>query len=94
MRLSPLYLPWLLGFSALTHAAAVPIRSTNVRKRDADFYSVRTKLTHDMSGRGDPPDKYFRGLSPISLNLDFVKTLLIMVMSQTSRCKSSATKLS
>ncbi|QSZ37643.1 hypothetical protein DSL72_008742 [Monilinia vaccinii-corymbosi] len=32
-----------------------------MQKRDADFYSVRTKLYKDMSGRrGDPSGKYFR----------------------------------
>lgn len=32
-----------------------------IQKRDADFYSVRTKLHKDMSGRrGDPSGKYFR----------------------------------
>ncbi|ESZ98155.1 hypothetical protein SBOR_1458 [Sclerotinia borealis F-4128] len=31
-----------------------------IQKRDADFYSVRTKLNKDMSGRrGDPSGKYF-----------------------------------
>ncbi|KAJ8066241.1 hypothetical protein OCU04_005324 [Sclerotinia nivalis] len=31
-----------------------------IQKRDADFYSVRTKLHKDMSGRaGDPSEKYF-----------------------------------
>ncbi|CCD53656.1 hypothetical protein BofuT4_uP137010.1 [Botrytis cinerea T4] len=31
-----------------------------IQKRDADFYSVRTKLHKDMSGRrGDPSGKYF-----------------------------------
>lgn len=32
-----------------------------IEKRDADFFSVRTKMHKDMSGRrGDPVDKYFR----------------------------------
>jgi len=31
-----------------------------IEKRDADFYSVRTHMHKDMSGkRGDPPEKYF-----------------------------------
>lgn len=32
-----------------------------IEKRDADFYSVRTQMHKDMSGRGgDPAEKYFR----------------------------------
>jgi hypothetical protein len=32
-----------------------------IQKRDADFFSVRTKMHKDMSGRGgDDPNKYFR----------------------------------
>ena len=31
-----------------------------LEKRDADFMSVRTRLTKDYSGKGgDPKDKYF-----------------------------------
>jgi len=44
----------LLGIASL--ACAVPLE-----KRDADFFSVRTKMTKDMSGKaGDPKTKYFR----------------------------------
>jgi hypothetical protein len=52
MRLS-----WLLSLPAiLAPASAIPIE-----KRDADFFSVRTKMHTDMSGRrGDPAGKYFR----------------------------------
>jgi hypothetical protein len=32
----------------------------SIRKRDADFESVRTRLSRDHSGKiGDPKDKYF-----------------------------------
>ena len=32
-----------------------------IEKREADFYTVRTKMNKDMSGRGgDPNGKYFR----------------------------------
>jgi hypothetical protein len=52
MRLS-----WLLTLPAwlsVTSALAV-------EKRDADFFSVRTKMLKDMSGKGgDPKGKYFR----------------------------------
>ncbi|TLD23484.1 putative mannosylphosphorylation protein [Venturia nashicola] len=44
----------LLTFSYLTQATPL------LRKRDADFASVRTRLTKDHSGKGgDPADKYF-----------------------------------
>ena len=44
----------LLSIASLV--CAVPLE-----KRDADFLSVRTKLSKDMSGKaGDPKDKYFR----------------------------------
>jgi hypothetical protein len=37
-----------------------------IEKRDADFFSVRTTMHKDMSGkRGDPKGKYFRE-SPLS----------------------------
>jgi hypothetical protein len=52
MRLS-----WLLTLPAwLSISSALA-----VEKRDADFFSVRTKMLKDMSGkRGDPKGKYFR----------------------------------
>jgi hypothetical protein len=52
MRLS-----WLLSLPAvLTVTSALAIE-----KRDADFFSVRTKMHADKSGkRGDPKGKYFR----------------------------------
>ncbi|KAH8899356.1 hypothetical protein GQ53DRAFT_836410 [Thozetella sp. PMI_491] len=34
--------------------------ATPLQKRAADFLSVRTKTQKDMSGNGDPPEKYFR----------------------------------
>jgi hypothetical protein len=44
----------LLCFSYFTHATPL------LRKRDADFESVRTRLVKDHSGKGgDPVDKYF-----------------------------------
>jgi hypothetical protein len=48
---------WLLSLPAvLSIASAVAIE-----RRDADFFSVRTKMHKDMSGRrGDPAGKYFR----------------------------------
>jgi hypothetical protein len=53
MRLSTACLS-LLGITSVIHAAPL-------EKRDADFLSVRTKLTKDMSGKaGDPKEKYFR----------------------------------
>jgi hypothetical protein len=52
MRLS-----WLLSITAFLAGASGLL----IQKRDADFYSVRTKQLKDMSGRhGDPPGKYFR----------------------------------
>jgi hypothetical protein len=44
----------LLGLSCLVEAGPL------LRKRDADFESVRTRLTKDHSGKGgDPKQKYF-----------------------------------
>jgi phosphorylcholine metabolism protein LicD len=42
----------LLGFLSATHCASIS-------RRDADFQSIRTKLSKDLSKEG-PPDKYFR----------------------------------
>jgi hypothetical protein len=43
----------LLGLSCLVEGGPL-------RKRDADFESVRTRLTKDHSGKGgDPKQKYF-----------------------------------
>lgn len=52
MRLS-----WLLFVpTVVTITSALAIA-----KRDADFYSVRTQMHRDMSGKGgDPSNKYFR----------------------------------
>ncbi|KAI9717924.1 MAG: hypothetical protein M1812_004451 [Candelaria pacifica] len=37
-----------------------PVKSKPLQQRDADFYSVRTRLAKDRSGKGgDPKDKYF-----------------------------------
>ena len=53
MRLS-----WLL---ALPAAVLSVTSALAIERRDADFYSVRTTMHKDMSGkRGDPKDKYFR----------------------------------
>lgn len=53
MRLS-----WLALLSLPSVLSALAIE-----KRDADFFSVRTKMYQDMSGRrGDPKGKYFREL--------------------------------
>jgi len=44
----------LISFLAIVHCAP------SIRKRDADFESVRTRLSRDHSGKaGDPKDKYF-----------------------------------
>lgn len=52
MRLS-----WLLSLPTFLSTAS----ALAIERRDADFYSVRTHLTKDMSGRrGDHKDKYFR----------------------------------
>jgi hypothetical protein len=51
MRLS-----WLLTLPVVLSVSALAIE-----KRDADFFSVRTAMHKDMSGRrGDPKGKYFR----------------------------------
>lgn len=51
MRLS-----WLLTLPVVLSVSALAIE-----KRDADFFSVRTTMHKDMSGRrGDPKGKYFR----------------------------------
>jgi len=52
MRLS-----WLLSLPAVLSVAS----ALAIEKRDADFFSVRTTMHKDMSGkRGDPKGKYFR----------------------------------
>jgi hypothetical protein len=44
-------------FLALSQCIASPVR---LRKRDADFNAVRTRLTRSRSGEpGDPKEKYF-----------------------------------
>lgn len=56
MRLKRL---WLLPVATSIASALV------IQKRDADFFSVRTHMHKDMSGRrGDPVDKYFREFTP------------------------------
>ncbi|KAK0115610.1 hypothetical protein ONS96_014057 [Cadophora gregata f. sp. sojae] len=51
MRLS-----WLLALPAVLSTAS----ALAIQRRDADFYSVRTHVHKDMSGKkGDPTDKYF-----------------------------------
>ena len=56
MRLS-----WLLSLPAVLSVAS----ALAIEKRDADFFSVRTKMHTDMSGkRGDPKGKYFRKSLP------------------------------
>lgn len=52
MRLS-----WLLSLPAVLST----VSALAIQKRDADFYSVRTHMHKDMSGKkGDPTEKYFR----------------------------------
>ncbi|TGO90154.1 hypothetical protein BPOR_0076g00040 [Botrytis porri] len=47
---------WIITLSGLLSI----VSALAIQKRDADFYSVRTKLHKDMSGRkGDPSGKYF-----------------------------------
>ena len=54
-----MHIPWpyllaLPSILSLTSALAI-------ERRDADFFSVRTSMHKDMSGkRGDPKGKYFR----------------------------------
>ncbi|KAH7403137.1 LicD family-domain-containing protein [Cadophora sp. MPI-SDFR-AT-0126] len=51
MRLS-----WLFSLPAVLSTAS----ALAIQKRDADFYSVRTHMHKDMSGKkGDPTEKYF-----------------------------------
>jgi hypothetical protein len=51
-------LAFLLSLSlALSQCVGAPVR---LRKRDADFDAVRTRLTSSKSGEpGDPKEKYF-----------------------------------
>ena len=51
-------LAFLLSLAlALSQCLASPVR---LRKRDADFNAVRTRLTKSRSGEpGDPKEKYF-----------------------------------
>jgi hypothetical protein len=50
-------LTWLLSLPTILSV----VSAMAIQKRDADFLSVRTKMTKDMSGRrGDPKGKYFR----------------------------------
>jgi hypothetical protein len=52
MRLS-----WLLSLPAVLSVTS----ALAIERRDADFFSVRTTMHKDMSGkRGDPKGKYFR----------------------------------
>jgi hypothetical protein len=52
MRLS-----WLLSLPAVLSVSS----ALAIEKRDADFYSIRTTMHKDMSGKGgDPKGKYFR----------------------------------
>ncbi|KAG0651598.1 mnn4 [Hyphodiscus hymeniophilus] len=56
MRLS-----WLLSLPAVLSV----VSALAIEKRDADFFSVRTTMHKDMSGkRGDPKGKYFRESAP------------------------------
>ena len=81
-------------------SSPVPPRSTSaLEPRDADFESVRTRLTRDHSGRkGDSPEKYFhesvyvdverkRPSTFIVQPTDTIpgSTLTMMVVSQTGR---------
>jgi hypothetical protein len=52
------FLALLLSLSlAFSQCGAAPVR---LRKRDADFNAVRTRLTRSRSGEpGDPKEKYF-----------------------------------
>ncbi|KAK3061521.1 hypothetical protein LTS18_006021 [Coniosporium uncinatum] len=53
-------LPSLLLAQVFSFTSAWPSPSGSLGKRDAEFVQVRTKLTHDHSGRkGDPNEKYF-----------------------------------
>ncbi|CAD6442021.1 39e414d3-544d-4c24-904b-f08003513824 [Sclerotinia trifoliorum] len=47
---------WIISLPGLLSV----VSALAIQKRDADFYSVRTKLHKDMSGKaGDPIEKYF-----------------------------------
>jgi hypothetical protein len=52
------FIAFLFSLSlALSQCIASPVR---LRKRDADFNAVRTRLTRSRSGEpGDPKEKYF-----------------------------------
>jgi len=48
-----------------------PLSSSALETRDADFESVRTRLTRDHSGRkGDSPEKYFHESVYVKSQLD------------------------
>ncbi|KAF2666158.1 hypothetical protein BT63DRAFT_51279 [Microthyrium microscopicum] len=53
----------LLLFTLIAICQAIPTkfqRRTAIQRRDANFWSVRTRLTKSLSGQpGDPKDKYF-----------------------------------
>jgi hypothetical protein len=50
---------WLLSLPAAV--LSVTSFALAIERRDADFFSVRTSMHKDMSGRrGDPKGKYFR----------------------------------
>jgi len=52
-----MHLSWLVSLPTVLSV----VSALTIQKRDADFFSVRTKMTKDMSGkRGDPVEKYFR----------------------------------
>jgi hypothetical protein len=58
MRLS-----WLLSLPAVLSVTS----ALAIERRDADFFSVRTTMHKDMSGkRGDPKGKYFRESPPVA----------------------------
>ncbi len=65
-------LRWLLSLPAVLSI----VSALAIEKRDADFFSVRTFMHKDMSGKkGDPKQKYFRECSlsraPIAIPPNF-----------------------
>jgi hypothetical protein len=61
-------LTWLL---ALPAAVLSVTSALAIERRDADFFSVRTSMHKDMSGkRGDPKGKYFRESAPVACSMN------------------------
>ena len=74
-------LTWLLSLPAVLSV----VSAMAIERRDADFFSVRTTLHKDMSGRGgDPKEKYFRKSFPIPLCCWSYGLVLVFVLGDTN----------